>query len=73
VVLRLGDEVVDDADVEAELAGVLGLELADLKLDDDIASVHPWRRPHLARARPDGGGCAGLWDGGVQPLSCTAY
>ena len=39
VVLRLGADVVDEADVEAELAGELGLELADLELDDDVAQL----------------------------------
>jgi len=38
-VLRLADDVVDDADVEAELAGELGLELADLEFNDDVAQL----------------------------------
>lgn len=38
VVVRVGDEVIDGGEVEAELAYVLGLERADLQLDGDVAA-----------------------------------
>jgi hypothetical protein len=31
------EHVIDEGDVEVELAGVFGLELARLELDDDVA------------------------------------
>ncbi len=37
----VGQTLVDQGDVEAELAGVLGLGAADLELDDDEAGLGP--------------------------------
>jgi tRNA C32,U32 (ribose-2'-O)-methylase TrmJ len=37
VVVISPEHVVDEGDVEVELAGVFGLELAGLEFDDDVA------------------------------------